>query len=458
MAKLPVLVERLDLELALPKMAAVAGSLQGKGLRAGDRVAFSCESSANLLMAVLGASLVGIIPVLLNPTLVQEERDALLQRADASIEILDTESLVSLFSGPAAELAELPLTRPMLFTSGTTGFPKAVTTGVWTESQARAVFEDEREVWGFDAEDCHLINSPLYHSVATRFASGTLFSGGSILVTSRFDAGSALEVLRSGQATTSFFVPTHLQRLFSHPSLSEDECFSGLRLVAHAGAPCPTSTKLEAFRRFGEPAVFEFYGSTEGQFTICSAAQWRERPGTVGRARPGRRLFTQPLSFRDDVGGDQAQEIWCDVPEFARFEYFRDAAATANAWKGSAFSVGDLGELDDEGYLFLTGRRSDLIITGGSNVYPAELEAVFRKLPEVQDICVFALPDETWGQRVCAAIVARDSLSETALREFATQHLAPFKRPKEFHFVGELPHGPTGKLLRRAVPDFLGLC
>jgi acyl-CoA synthetase (AMP-forming)/AMP-acid ligase II len=220
--------------------------------------------------------------------------------------------------------------------------------------------------------------------------------------------------------------------------------------------------------------VWEFYGSTEAQYTVCSPDDWLEHPGTVGRARPGRRLSIAPIDEDDDAGDvvdevptDLVDEgegaIWCDQPDFARFTYWRNPEATAHAWRGSACTVGDLGRLDTDGFLYLTGRRHDLIISGGVNVYPAEVENVLSAVPGVVEVAVFGLPDERWGQRVCAAYVAdapspdAAASTEESLRAAAADRLAPYKRPKDYVAVRDLPHTATGKLIRRDVPRHLGL-
>ena len=190
--------------------------------------------------------------------------------------------------------------------------------------------------------------------------------------------------------------------------------------------------------------MWEFYGSTEGQFTACPSADWEARPGTVGRARPNRRLA---------VGDDGV--IWCDVPGYARFEYWRDPARTAAAWRGDAFTVGDLGRLDDDGFLYLDGRRDDLVITGGVNVYPAEVEHVLVEAPGVREAAVFGVDDERWGQRVCAAVVGDVTPAEVI--GHARAHLAAYKCPKDVFVVDELPHTSTGKLQRLALVEALGL-
>lgn len=451
----PVQVDVISATEAEPKMAAVAGRLIADGITPGERVAFSLGSSADLLLAVLGAARVGIIPVLLNANLLDHERDILLADCEPTRSILDEAALERLFNGRVVDMAPWPLTKPMHYTSGTTGRAKGVTSGVWDERTAQAVFEDEAATWGFCADDIHMVCSPMYHTVAVRFSAGTLLSGGSLAILSRFDALQALTTLRQIRPTTTFLVPTHLQRLLGLDELGADETFDSLRLLAHAGAACPPVLKEAAIERVAHDVLYEFYGATEGQFTTCSTTQWRERPGTVGRARPGRRLFLEATD--DGVHDDGVGTIWCEVPAFARFSYFNDPAATASAWRGDAFSVGDMGRLDEDGFLYLTGRRTDLIITGGVNVYPAEVEAALLEIDGVEEVCVFGLDDPEWGQRVCAAVVGSPMLSEEGVRNASRAILAPFKRPKSVFLTSTLPVGPTGKVLRREIVRHLGL-
>ena len=303
-----------------------------------------------------------------------------------------------------------------------------------------------------------MVCSPMYHTVSVRFSTGTLLSGGSLAILSRFDADTALDTLRRLRPTTAFLVPTHLQRILQSPSLGPDERFDSLRFLAHAGAPCPPSVKRATMARVNPGEVWEFYGSTEGQFTVCGPNEWLEHPGTVGRARPGRALHIAPLP---DLGGaadnDGSGTIWCDMPDFARFSYWGDQPATDAAWNGTACTVGDLGTLSGDGYLYLSGRRHDLIITGGVNVYPAEIEAALAAVPGVTQVAVFGLPDDQWGQKVCVAYVSDGTVDEEKLRSTASASLAPYKRPKAYFATSELPHTATGKLLRRAVPEHLGL-
>lgn len=420
----------------------VGGAFEAAGLGPGDRVVFCLPSSADMLLCVLAAARRGIVPVLLNATLLPAERDALVADADPGLVVTEPSGLTPLLAGPAAELAPYPLVRPMHYTSGTTGRPKGVWSGVLDADDAQALFEDEARQWGFDAGDTHLVCSPLYHSVSVRLAAAALLRGGRVVVMPHFDAGAVVAALDHFAPTTTFMAPTALQRVVSLPA--GPARFGSLRLLVHAGSPCPAPLKRAALDRVRPGALWEFYGSTEGQFTVCAPEEWLQRPGTVGRARPGRRLEV-----------DQDGVVWCHAPRFARFEYWRDPRATALAWRGDAFTVGDLGRVDADGYLFLEGRRDDLVITGGVNVYPVEVEAALAEIPGVIEVAVFGVGDDEWGERVCAAVVG--DVDEHALRRQAEQRLAPYKRPKAYFVVGELPHTATGKLRRRALPSALGL-
>jgi long-chain acyl-CoA synthetase len=439
---------------------AVAGALLARGLQAGDRIAMLTSGTGAMLSAVLGALRVGIVPVVLNSALLRHERAALLADARPALRV-DDAVLAALLEGPPAELAPVPLSRPMHYTSGTSGMPKGVWSGVLDERAAQQLFADEADLWGFDADDRHLVCSPLHHSAPIRFGAGTLLRGGSVLVLGRFDADVAARAIIEYRPTSAFMVPSHLQRLLAIGALGgvdgdggggggDQIDLSSFRLLAHAGAPCPPPLKRAAIRAFPPDTVWEFYGSTEGQFTACPAADWYERPGTVGRARAGRTLTVDPDAT-----------IWCSAPRWARFAYWGDPERTAAAWRPdvdaveASFTVGDLGRLDDDGYLWLEGRRDDLIISGGVNVYPVEVEQALAHAPGVEQVAVFGVDDERWGQRVCAAVVG--TADPAAVIGFARSQLAAYKCPKDVYRVDDLPHTSTGKVQRSAVAARLGL-
>lgn len=429
----------LTAEQSLRDQRRVAGALRARGLREGDRLVLLCPGETAYASVVLGASRSGVVPVPLDPRLTPWERSRILDDLDAALVVETTQDLHALLDGPEHDLDPAPRCRPMHFTSGTTGRPKGVWSGLLGADEAARLVAEERELWGFCADDVDLVVSPIYHSAPLRFATGTLLAGGSIAVLPHFEPDAFVRAVETVRPTSMFCVPAHLQRLRAHLDAGAVEPdLSSFRLVAHAGAPCPEPVRRWAHDRFGADVVWEFYGSTEGQWTACRATEWAQHPGTVGRARPGRVVTV-----------DDDDQLWCAVPPWARFVYWRDDEKTAAAWRetadGPAFTVGDLGRVED-GYVHLDARRSDLVISGGVNVYPAEVEAALEDVPGVLEVAVFGRPDERWGQRVVAAYVGE--VDEERLRERAAERLAPPKRPKEYVRLDGLPRTATGKVRR----------
>jgi long-chain acyl-CoA synthetase len=420
-----------------PAQRRVAGGLSRAGLVAGDRVAVLLPASGAVLALVLGALRTGVIPVLLDPALPAGERADLIADCRPGLVLADPAALARLLEGPEADLAPAPLGRPMHYTSGTTGRRKGVWSGVLGEAGAAALLAEERDLWDFGPGDRHLVFSPLYHSAPLRFAGGTLLAGGTVVLPGKFTAESIVDTIAAHRPTSAFCVPTQLRRLFG--SGLPLPLLDSFRLLAHAGEACPRQLKERVVAEFPEGSVHEFYGSTEGQFTVCTTGQWRAHPDTVGQARPGRALR---------VDGDGV--IWCAVPPYARFEYWDAPERTALAWRGAEFTVGDAGRLDGDGYLYLDGRRGDLVITGGVNVYPREVERVLAECAGVQEVAVFGVPDPDWGQRLCAAVVGTAASAD--LDRHARANLPPARRPKEYRLVPELPRTNTGKIRRADLP------
>jgi long-chain acyl-CoA synthetase len=411
-------------------------------LEEGDRVALLVPPSETYLDVVIGLLAAGVVPIPLDPRLTTYERQRILAALSPALEVADDATLQEL-RGDHPDSRGLPRARPMHCTSGTTGTPKGVWSGLLSDADAEALVAEERSLWAFVDTDVNLVLSPLYHSAPLRFAMGTALAGGRVVLPGPFSPELVTAAIERERPTSMFCVPTHLQRLFAHWDDVGPPDLSSFRLVAHAGAPCPDAVKRRLVDAFPAGSTWEFYGSTEGQFTACRSEEWLERPGTVGRARPGR-----VLSIDDDG------QIWCAVPPFARFSYFGDPDKTTAAWRdtpdGPAFTVGDLGRLDDDGYLFLEGRREDLVISGGVNVYPLEVEQALLEHPGVDDVAVYGVPDADWGQRVCAAYVGPASAEE--LDAFVRGRLAPPKRPKAWHRLPDLPRTLTGKVLRQELP------
>ena len=413
-------------------------------LAEGSRVALLVPGSTSYVDLVLGLLADGIFPVPLDPALTAAERERILAPIAPDLLVTSQRQVEDLLDTHPGRHLSLPRGRPIHCTSGTTGTPKGVWSDLLPDEDAAALVAEERDLWGFHEDDVNLVISPLHHSAPLRFAMGTLLAGGRLVEPGKFDPARVTAAIEHERPTSMFCVPTHLQRLFAHWDEVGVPDLSSFRLVAHAGAPCPPAVKRRLIEVFPDGSTWEFYGSTEGQFTACRSEEWLAHPGTVGRARPGRTLST-----------DEDGRIWCAVPPHARFTYLGAPEQTAAAWRetpaGPAFTVGDVGRIDDDGYVHLDGRRTDLIISGGVNVYPLEVENALREVPGVDDVAVFGMPDETWGQRVCAAVVG--SATADVLSAHARQVLAPAKRPKDYLTVAELPMTATGKVRRQALVD-----
>jgi acyl-CoA synthetase (AMP-forming)/AMP-acid ligase II len=410
----------------------------------GDRVGICVTGGVAQLSMIAGALRAGIVPVIVNPLLTGRERAVIQRDANPALWLDDTAAVSALLAEstvPPNDVARVPLGRPMHYTSGTTGVPKGVWTGVLDEGCAESLWGEEIRQWGFGSHDTHLVCSPLQHSAPIRFAIATWLAGGRVVVPPKFSADELPEVVALHHPNTAFCTPAHLQRLDERGLLGAMRDF---RIVVHAGSACPLDLKRRAIDAIGREVLWEFYGSTEGQFTVCSADDWTSHPGSVGRARTGRTLTV-----------DEDGTIWCTAPEWGRWSYWGDASRTAKAWRDGSFTVGDLGRIDADGFLYLEGRRSDLIVSGGVNVYPAEVEACMVGLPGVDEAVVFPRHDERWGQRVCAAYVG--TAKPEHVTDLLRNQLAAYKIPKEIYSVGAIPRTGMDKVPRHRMAELLGL-
>jgi acyl-CoA synthetase (AMP-forming)/AMP-acid ligase II len=433
-------VELLSSEVSHVMSQRIVAAFAQRGIQPRSFVVFQSANSAHLLAGIYGALLGGYAAVVISEKLSDREVNDMLEDLPHSL-VVSAEMLEEFAKSNQPDstgLSQRFCSRPVHFTSGTSGKPKGVWSGWLTSDDADALASEERDAWHLAKADVHLVNGPLSHSAPLRFALHTLLNGGMVLVPPRFDVENVIAIIESGLATTTFMVPVHLQRILD----TRPPKRSSMRLVAHAGSSCADRVRLAAIEAFGVDALVEFYGSTEGQFTLCRAAEWREHRGTVGRARPGRELNI-------DKGG----RIWCRVPPYARFEYWGDPEKSSAAWRGDWLTVGDVGRLDELGYLYLEGRRTDLIISGGVNVYPAEIERVLSELPSIVSVVAFGIDDPQWGQRVCVAYVG--NVSDGEVLQYCHDNLAPYKHPKSIVKVTELPRTHTGKINRSALANLV---
>lgn len=447
------------------RQSALAGAFQQAGLQTGDRVAVLSANRIESLEVTIGCLRGGIVPVAVNPLLTPPEIAYVLEDSgarwlftDRAVETATVETVVTfgdayerLLHGAApAPVADHARGRPMHYTSGTTGTPKGVWVDPYGDKEAAQRSEAFRTLWEIGPDDVHLVCSPLAHSAPHRFALRTLEAGGKVVLQTHFEAAETLAAIDLFSVTTTFMVPTHLARIFAlgEKALSRHDV-SSMRMLIHAGAPIREATKRAAIAAFPPGSVWEFYGSTEGQATRISTQEWLAKPGSVGRALPGVDLIVLDDSGSVAEPGESGQ-IWIEDPGAERFRYWGDDEKTKATWQRGAFTVGDIGFLDADGYLFLTGRADDTIITGGVNVYPVEVEATLVEHPAVREALVYGAPHEEWGQQVRALVVAQPEmpLDPELLRLWARERLAGFKCPRVIEIVAELPRTATGKLKR----------
>lgn len=448
------------------RQRSLVGALNRAGVGRGDRIGILAGNRPEYLEVTTGALRAGIVPVPIHSVQTEHEIAYVLEDSGARWLFCDrpfaghpsVDRVVTfgdayerlLHESERVDLADLTLGRPMHYTSGTTGVPKGVWVSPVGEREASQTSADFRSLWGLDADEVHLVCSPLSHSAPHRFALRVLEAGGTVVIRDRFEAADVLASFELFGVTSTFMVPTHLERILAlSPAARKRHDLSSLRLVAHAGAPIRETTKRAVLELFPPRSVWEFCGSTEGQVSRISSDEWLRKPGSVGLPSPG-----ASIRIRDEDGSPlppgATGEIWVDDPSTERFEYWRDRARTAAAWRDGAWTAGDLGHVDEDGYLYLTGRKHDMIITGGVNVYPQEVEHVLMEHPSVSEALVYGAAHDEWGQEVRALVVPAfgQPLDPEALRAWARGHLSGPKCPRKIEPVDALPRTPTGKLRR----------
>lgn len=362
---------------------------------------------------------------------------------------IDYESLTSGAHGPVPERS-LEAVTSLRYTSGTTGRPKAARRDV-APAVSLQVMQNFVDEFGYQNDEVHLAACPLYHSAPPVFANLALQVGGQLLIQNKFGVETWLAAVAERRVTSAFIVPTILQRLCDAPAeLRQRYDTSSLRSVIVAAAKCPAQLKLAAVAAFGE-IFYEFYGSTEGSVnTIVKPSQFARKPESCGRAFPGNQIKIIAPDGRA-CGDYEAGEI-CIKNAFMIRSYENAADKTQEAFSDDGFyKSGDIGYRDSDGDYFIVDRIKDMIISGGVNIYPAEIESEFRKHPAVADVAAVGVPDAQWGESVKAVFVLKPdaNVGEGELRRFADERLADYKRPRLYEFRAEMPYTPEGKLRKR---------
>ncbi|MCZ7525443.1 MAG: AMP-binding protein [Acidimicrobiia bacterium] len=359
------------------------------------------------------------------------------------------EAAIAAVPAGVPHLAAETMASPVFYMSGTTGRPKGVVHGYLDRERSRMAQLGQVQLWGWTADDVYLLSGPAYHAGPGGYLMAALFVGATTVILPHFDAREWLQAVSTHRGTISFMVPAHFIRILEVPEEERARHdLSSLRLIVHGGAPCPVPVKRRIIDALAPAEIWELYGASEGGATRISPREWLEHPGSVGTPWPGVEVRILDGDGRPLPPG-RTGIVHIRPAGGARFHYHDDEEKTAGAWHDDAFTVGDVGYLDEDGYLYLTDRATDMVIRGGVNVYPREIEEVLHRHPEVVDCAVFGVPDERLGENLAALVETRRPVRPDELQAWCRERLADFKVPALVRIVDELPRQPNGKVLKR---------
>lgn len=469
----------------------VANALRAQGLSDGDVVAYALPNDVDAVIWQLATTEIGLRYLTLNTALAGDEFASILDHSGATALVTHVDHLDSFatagtagaglrivlgggrsapggFVTEADFLAGHPDTPPadrrqgdaIRYSSGTTGKPKGIVRALDGRDPSEAAHAMAIFGRAFDFQPLHgvhLVSTGMHHAGCQSFYLGALNVGQALAILGRFDAERTLAAIERYAVTTAYMVPTQFVRMLKLPRQVRDRYdVSSLRSIVHSAAPCPPEIKRDMMAWWG-PVIWETYGGTEGAATIAKPHRWLEKPGTVGRTVRGVRVL-----ILDDEGRplppNAIGDVYIDRTDGQSFEYRNDAELTASVHRGSAFTIGDVGYLDEDGYLFICDRAKDMIISGGVNIYPAEVEGVLAGHPAIGDVAVIGIPDPEWGEQVKAVVEPVDGVEPSeALAEdiiaFCRARLSGFKCPRSVDFDTALPRTETGKLIKRQIRD-----
>jgi len=466
----------------------LAQLMRAQGLRRLDHYAIFMENNARYLESCGAGERSGLYYTCVNSFLTADELAYILQNSESKLLITsrekaavaadalkqcpkvsrclvvgggggfeDFESAVATY--PSTPIADERLGTPMLYSSGTTGRPKGILRPLPDNppSEPLPLFHFLHKLWRYREAMIYLSPAPLYHAAPQAAVALTIRNGGTAIIMERFDPEAYLALVEKYRVTHSQLVPTMFSRLLKLPAAARSRHdLSSLEIAIHAAAPCPVQVKEQMIEWWG-PIVHEYYGATEGLgFTACDSAEWLAHRGSVGRVLLGD-LHILDAEMKPSARGTPG-EIWFKTA--TPFEYFNDPVRTAatRSADGSMSTVGDVGFVDDDGFLYLTDRSTFMIISGGMNIYPQECENLLITHAKVADAAVFGVPNDDLGEEVKAVVQAMPGVEtgpalERELIEFCGQHLARQKCPRSVDFTEALPRLPTGKLYKKALRD-----
>jgi len=441
----------------------LARAFAARGVGHGDFVTLALPNGPDFVVACFAAWKLGAVPQPISGRLPAKERAAILAQAKPAL-------VVGVEPGAAAGFPSLPAgfepdgfgeasddgaplpdrtspSRQALASGGSTGLPKLIVDALAAECDPTEPF------YGNVPGNTVLVPGPLYHAAGFVNTSVTLLLGGTVVLMERFDASLALELIERRRVRWVAFVPTMLLRIWRLPEAERARRdLSSLERVVSSGGPCPDWLMRAIIGWLGPERVFNAYGGTERiGGTLISGREWLDHPGSVGKPTGGRRIRILGEDGRELPPGEIGEVFM--MPPGGRGSTYRYVGAEARATDDGWETLGDLGRVDEDGYLYLVDRRTDLIVTGGANVYPAEVEAALEAHPGVRSCAVIGLPDPEFGQRVHAIVEAGPALSADALRVHLADHLVSYKTPRTFEFVETPLKDEAGKVRRSALRE-----
>ncbi|MEO6469700.1 MAG: AMP-binding protein [Acidimicrobiia bacterium] len=438
--------------------ARAAVVLDGHGVSASSRLGIALANRPEWFVGALGAARLGAQCVPIPAGATADERVYFCTDGDVGF-LLDADVLAEFTRAvaevTAEELAAAPERAPdyvslRAYTSGTTGLPKAVLRPEAPAQQSADGLVNHYVNYGLESPDeVNVTASPFHHLAGFSGPHSAFLLGHTTVILDHFDAAEWFAAVRAERVTYAWCAPVHLYRMMTAPDgVKVDADVSSVKRLLHGSAPCAPSLKREVMDFFPPNTVWETYGGTETMGTVITAEEWVRKPGSVGRAAPNSTIAI----FDDDgheLGAGEVGLVYIGSDWGRGFRYAGDASLTESIYRGDLATLGDLGYLDEDGYLFVVDRRKDMIITGGANVYPAEVEAVLVAHPHVAEVAVIGVPDAEYGELVCAVVVTAGDLSQADVIDFAREHLVRYKAPRRVEFVAELPRDPMGKVRKR---------